>query len=396
MPVIKRPRTNDERNQALTKAKQRKDVSPPAQIPYTGVTITRIDAFQPTYKGLMDAVKNALATQTGITALVAAARILAGYFVADIIDALQRAIRRSTFTPNVRAFYGLPVNKPLNPEIRTEEQVLEWGPKAITGETDRIAAGGAPITFPSLAEVTAAYESFRTQNIQQAALKTAYDNAQETVAAQNPEADKLILKMWNETETFFDEGDKASMRRKAREWGVMYIPLKGEAPSPDDFSIIGKVVEQGTDHAIKDAVVKIVETGDGYLSEPNGDYFIPVLPPGNYTLEASKTGYQTLIINNVAVSEGVINEQDIELITAIATGSVSGIVRQTAIPVSGATVTVDGLLLPPVVTNPAGEYTIENIPPGLQNIRAQIGGGMMQTQPVTITAGSETALDFNF
>lgn len=399
MPVIKRPRTNNQRNLALTKAKERKDVSPPAEIPFTPATTTRIDTFQPTYQTLITAVINALVAQTGITELVNSARISASYFISDMIEAMQRAVRRSTFTASVRGYYDLPVSKPLNPEIRTEEQVLEWGPKVITGETNRVAAGGAPITFPGLPEVQAAYESFRTQNLQQASYKTAYDNAQEAVAAQNAEADKLILKMWNETETFFDEGDKPSMRRKAREWGVMYVPSPGETPSPEDYSIIGKVTAQATGLPLEDVAVKVIETDEAYLSDADGDYFIPVLPAATYSLEVSKPGFASQTLPGIVVTEGVITELDIVLTPAASTGSATGIVTAAGVPTPGIAISVDGVPLPTVFTNPAGQYSISGIPAGMQTLRAQLppamGGGFL-IQNVNVVAGSEVNVDFSF
>ncbi len=204
----------------------------PANLPFNPQTVDRFNAFYPVYHTTKQGL-HALAKQAGTTAQVIKAKQLASWYIKDFIDALQNAIRRGTIPGGERALYQLPTEKSLRPRIVTEREILRWGDNVIKGETLRVANGGAPITFPSLAEVTTAFEDFRTKNTQQSNDKDTYDNAQEAVQAMKKDADKLILRCWNEIETFYDEGDKPSMRRRAREWGVTYVHRKGE-----------KVVEQ--------------------------------------------------------------------------------------------------------------------------------------------------------
>ena len=87
---------------------------------------------------------------------------------------------------------------------------------------------------------------------------------------------------------------------------------------------------------------------------------------------------------------------------AVATGTVSGVVRQMGIPAAGATVSVDGFPLLTAVTNAAGEYSIANVAAGLQSLRAQLPASpanpvaLPQIQSVTVVAGAEISLDFSF
>lgn len=316
MPKRRLPQSNPARFKAMTAAKDMKDAIPaPLIIPFTPATIIKIDLQLPAYQVKIAAAEAALQLQTNLRAQIETAKELASWLISDFYEALQRAIRRGTFEASVRTWYGLAASDATTPFARTEADVNYWGGKAATGEATRIAAGGAPITFPAIAEVTAAVTAFKNLNLQQANAKIAYDTAQEQLAALNPELDKLILKMWNEIETTFDEGDKPSMRRKAREWGVIYVQNPGEAPSPDEFSIMGKVREEGAGStpAIEDAEITVVETNDQVLSDNNGDFLVPLLDPGTYTLQVAKTGFVTKTINNVQVSAGVITELDIQL-----------------------------------------------------------------------------------
>ncbi len=399
MPKRKLPRTDEERDTALRTAKNRKDaVPPPLIIPYTGATITRLDTFQPAYRTKYLAVASAKNAQTALTEQVLEAKQQATYYILDFIDALNRAIRRKQFLPSVRALYNIDVNDDRAPEIDNEADVTTWGENIDAGETTRIAAGGAPITFPSLAQVNTAVGNFNTLNAQQSNAKEAYDIAQEALAADNPEADKLILKLWNETETAFDEGNKSSMRRKAREWGVVYTIASGEVLSPEEFSITGKISLSvpGAPVPVADAVITVLETGESVLSQSNGNYFITVLPAGTYTLVVDKVGYTSQTINNVAVVEGEITTVNVQLVTAASNGSIVGTVTLGGNPAS-ATVSIDGTTFS---TNTAftGVYTIENIPAGNITVRATIIADPVnfQTQNVTVVAGVATEVNFSF
>lgn len=400
MPTRRLARTDAERDAALRNGKNRKDaIPPPSKIPYTADTIMRIDLFQPAYRLNYLAVASAKNGQTGFSPAIEQARKQAVLYEQDFIEALNKAIRRGEFPASVRSFYLLDVNSSTLPRIVTESEVTTWGQNINDGETARIAAGGAPITFPSLAQVNAATANFNTLNQQQENAKELYDTAQEQLEAQNAEADKLILKMWNETETAFDEGDKASMRRRARQFGVVYIPNQGETPSPDDFSIMGKATDSTTGQALGDVAIRVVETDTIVITNAQGEYFMGIHPPGTYTIEVTKAGYATQNIPGVVVTAGSITTLNIQLSIAVATGTVSGNVKQMGINVNGASIWVNGFPLLTTTTDINGNYTINNVPAGAQALTAKLpppSPAMPQIQNTTVMAGAEVNVSFNF
>jgi hypothetical protein len=307
------PNSTPQRLRALMAIYNRAAATPPAQLPFKQETIDRLNVFYPAYHQKITDMAKALSAQAGITAQVITAKQAATWLVLDFIDALQNAIRRGAFDASVRALYDLPMEKRQRPKLQSEQDIITWGENIHDGETKRISLGGAPITFPSLAEVDAATQDFKTKNLQQSEKKYAYDNAQEAVQTENQKADKLILKCWNEIESEYDVGDKPSLRRKAREWGVVYVPRKGEKVDPKEYSIKGKITDQATGKPIQDAELKVLQTGETVLSEKNGTYLLPHLPPGNYTIVISKEGLQTRAIPNVQVSEGKVTTLNPEL-----------------------------------------------------------------------------------
>ena len=314
MPTRRLPRTDAERDTALRAAKDRKDAIPaPLIIPFTAGTITRLDAFQPAYRTKYEAVLNAKNAQTTLTDLVEEARHQGIYHVLDFIEALNRAIRRKLFLPTVRNLYNIAVDDDKAPVINSEAELTTWGVNINAGETARIAAGGAPITFPSLANVNAAVGNFNTLNAQQSNAKDAYDVAQEAVEADNIEADKLILKLWNEIETAFDTGNKPSTRRKAREWGVVYTITQGETLNPDEFSITGTITNSTTGLPVEGAAIIVESPEVIVLTETNGKYYVPKLSAGTYQMTVHKDGYANQLIEGIVITDGTINTIDAQL-----------------------------------------------------------------------------------
>jgi hypothetical protein len=220
------PNSTPQRLAVLLHLSQRVAATPPALVPLTAATIEKLNTFFPQYHQKIKEGKVALYQQASQTARVVPAKKLAMWLVLDFLDAVQNAIRRGFFPPSVRSYYGLPVERRTRPILNTEADIIEQGERVVRGEAERVARGGVPVTFPAIADVAAAVEDFKQKNLQQSNVKDAYDRAQEAIAAENPKADKLILKCWNEIEAAFDEGDKPSLRRKAREWGVVYVERK--------------------------------------------------------------------------------------------------------------------------------------------------------------------------
>ena len=397
MPTRRLPNSAATRLKAMRTGKDRKDAIPaPLVIPFSATTIAKLDAFYPAYKLKVEAMEAALQAQTNVSGNLKDLRQMAEWLISDFFSALQSAIRRKKFPASVRALYGLAVSDDKIPRLKSEEDIVFWGDKAAIGEAARIAAGGAAISFPSIAEVNTAVANFTNPNQAQANAKEAYDLAQEAVEADKAEADKLVLKMWNEIEAAFDEGDKPSMRRKSREWGVVYVHTAGEPLNPDDFSITGKVTDSVSGNAIADVVVLVEETNTIVTTDNDGNYFVPFQVAGSYTIKTFKNGYQNKTTAPVAVVAGQITTTNIQLTAGVNVGTVSGHVTKNGVNTQ-ATLTVDGTALT-TTTDPMGNYTLTNVPEGNQVIRASLTANPANvlTQPVTVSADSAAVVDFNF
>ncbi len=132
------------------------------------------------------------------------------------------AIERGTLPPSDRAYYTLPVSHPEVPVINTCAAALDWVQRLESGESARTGDGGPGMAWPNISEVAATATALTTAENAQALTKLTYDQLQESIATQRPAVDLLIADLWDTIEYNLRHNDASSLRRKAREWGVVY------------------------------------------------------------------------------------------------------------------------------------------------------------------------------
>ena len=84
------------------------------------------------------------------------------------------------------------------------------------------AARGLALAWPTIGQVSAAATALQNNENLQSTAKDAFDLAQEAVADQRPTVDDLIKDLWDTIEFNLRNEEASSLRRKAREWGVVY------------------------------------------------------------------------------------------------------------------------------------------------------------------------------
>ena len=86
--------------------------------------------------------------------------------------------------------------------------------------------------MPTAAEVSAALAVFTTVRGQQSTAKDNTTTQQGDMANLREPVDALIRDMWDTIEFNLRTLDGPAKRRRAREWGVVYIPRAGEPADP--------------------------------------------------------------------------------------------------------------------------------------------------------------------
>jgi hypothetical protein len=136
-----------------------------------------------------------------------------------------------------RAFYQLNISQESLPDMSKETDLIQWAGNAVSGEAARIAAGGAAIPFPTIAQVSAELTAYQTARTAQSTKKDAFTAEAEDVEALRPPADSLILDIWDEVEFKFRHDSPSSLRAKAREYGVVYVSRPGELAAPTGVTL---------------------------------------------------------------------------------------------------------------------------------------------------------------
>jgi len=292
----KLPNSDEGRKRALDLAKGKKDNTPAPDIVITPNTVLRLDAAQPDFEQKMQERDDALSVQAISTSAKDAGMFVAKNYISDFIQTFNSGVARGIFPKEHRAYYHLDINSNSVPPLTNEASIVEWGQWLIDGDPRRVAAGGAAMSMPTIAEVAAKFTIFMNANHLQSTNKDAFDAAQEVVQAMRPDVDALILRIWNEVETAFDNESIESKRRNAREWGVVYV-------STTKANIIGTVSDSESGAFLVGANVTLVESENTVQTDDGGNYLISTTYVGTGTMEFVFDGYVTQNIT-IEIPEG--------------------------------------------------------------------------------------------
>ncbi len=149
-------------------------------------------------------------------------------YISHFIQVLYMSVLRSEIKTQHLEFYNLQKLDLTLPELNTNEQILEWGEKIISGEKMRIEQGGVPIYNPSIAKTKVMYAQFRDGYKTQKIHQNATNRMQEEVSNYRKFVDDIILKIWDEVEIFNLKFDSDLRLDKNREYGIIYYYRKGE------------------------------------------------------------------------------------------------------------------------------------------------------------------------
>lgn len=257
------PNTDVTREKALTQAKTKNDSIPVGSQFLTPPTIIRLNAAQPAFTTAMQNRGNALAAQAGATSGVTLAFTITRMYISHFFQVFNLGVFRGKYLPQHRAFYQLDVNSDSVPALSTQQDVAQWGQRVADGDAARVAAGGVAMANPTAAEVNAVVTDYITKNTAQSGMKDSFDNTQQAVAALHEESDKVIKKVWDEVDTFYNEEEPTSKRRKCREWGVVFV-----SDVEITFNLSAKKAVNNS--GIENVTVQLVETGTTILTAAGG------------------------------------------------------------------------------------------------------------------------------
>lgn len=209
---------------ALSKGKE----LPANKMAYSAKLLVKLQKFLPLFEHSIHLQRQSVAAQSkrskDYNEIAKKARIYLTHFV----RVMNMAIFRGDLPAETRAYYGLATNELTVPAVNSENELISWGRRIIEGEEFRLRKGGSPITNPTIAVVKVRFENFLEEfNNNKILAKKTLDYT-ERLADMRGEADKLILEIWNDVESYCNTLPENVRKKECEEYGLVYFYRKNE------------------------------------------------------------------------------------------------------------------------------------------------------------------------
>lgn len=244
MPYRRLPNSDSTYLDALRSAKTKADVIPLETLAFSESNYNKLKVFYPKFQKEMEERGVALSVQSEATTARIAAEEKCRMFVSHFYQVFNLGIAREKYKVSERAYFQLDISQESLPDLKVGEDLRTYAEYIINGDPKRVAAGSAEMINPSKAEVEQVYNEYVTKLTDQSAKKDNYEKEQKDVDNLRAEADELIRDIWDEIEFKFRKDESSAMRRKAREYGVVYISRPGETSDEDTLTTEIKPTEQ--------------------------------------------------------------------------------------------------------------------------------------------------------
>lgn len=235
MPSRSLPHSDPTRTNALNTAFNKWNATAAPLRPFSSTQFDALVAQRTPWNQAAGAAATALSAQLKATSKAETLGGGLGQLISHFIQGFNLAVARGYYPASARAFYQLDGSDSDVPDISSHTDRLVWAQNIVNGEAARQTAEGAafkPMAMPAAAEISAALAAYQAAQAAASTAKDAFDLAQEAVQALRDGVDAVIVDLWDTIEYAYRHDDPTSLRRKAREWGVIYILRAGETPDP--------------------------------------------------------------------------------------------------------------------------------------------------------------------
>ena len=215
-------KSDDEVTTAINKAANTLGIVLPGEISITPPTKVRLLAIAPLWSNGILARNNSIAAKTGATAIMDDTQDTLSMIASHFFQVFNFGVSRGKYLATDRAFFHLAIDSSALPNMNSEANLLLWANRIVVGDAARVTAGGAAMSNPTAAEVGDALIAFQAAKNNQDVKEAAYKATLLVLNGLRPEADAVILKVWDETESFYNELPAPAMRDKGRLWGIRY------------------------------------------------------------------------------------------------------------------------------------------------------------------------------
>lgn len=190
-----------------------------------------LNKAQPIYDKLLTAheqYKVSWQAQTRHSAKIAKLQHNAGMYVSHFLQVLMMAVERGEIKKTLLGLYGLEAGTTALPNLNSADAILEWGKRVVCGEKTRIRQGGRPIYNPTVGMVGTHLDIFREAVEQQRLMVSRTDRAMQEIRQIRPEADELLLDLWNQIELHYQQEPPEVRFKECRKFGIVYYYRRHE------------------------------------------------------------------------------------------------------------------------------------------------------------------------
>lgn len=221
MPYRRLPNTDQARLRALKTAcniaEQSNNV---VDLPFSAKISLEIKSFTPIFEQTVNQYSNCKNLQAEIGKNVNETAKNARMYLSHFIQVFNMCILRGEIKNDARKLLGLDECGTSLPDLTTDQQLLDWGTKIISGEEKR---SGNRIYNPSIAVVKVKMSLFKDNFIKHRDILQTIQKHHAKLNEIRQKADEIILELWNEIESKYNPNEDENNRQKCIDCGIVYF-----------------------------------------------------------------------------------------------------------------------------------------------------------------------------
>ena len=231
---LKRPRTNQERRDALNKPLRVLEATPPSHWLIDSVQSNQLPDNTKRFKAEFDERNNLIEKRRLAVKERIEVRDHTRLYIQHFFQSFCNAIKREDLPLVEGTYFGL--IKGEMPSIGTnEEQVVMWGEILVKGEKKRKQDGLNPVQGPDLQEVEDQIERFELALKASAKAQADYNLVHNAFIEWIPELDDFLEDMWDTILYNLRHLPQPQVRRMARDWGLVWTSTAIPEDEPESL-----------------------------------------------------------------------------------------------------------------------------------------------------------------
>lgn len=127
----------------------------------------------------------------------------ASMYLSHFMQVLKMSVERGEIKKHYLKLYSLPDDLTTLPSVQQINQLIEWGPKIVSGEKERVKNGGRPIYNPTVGMVSTHLDIFAEAYERHRQLQQRTRDMEQQLKELRPSVDALIERIWNQVEQHF-------------------------------------------------------------------------------------------------------------------------------------------------------------------------------------------------